>query len=122
MKYATPAIAALLLTASPIAFAQQPGAVVPGVPGATVVSPSSAPATTTDRGMTVRQTLVANLTKAGFTDVKIRPEAYIVEAVNEAGQPVRMFISPDSMTVFTAVNAQGEDAMKATGHTGTEHK
>jgi hypothetical protein len=113
--------AALLMGAAPVAFAQAPATDVPGFPGAKIVPiDKAAPTPTPAQGMGIRQQLAANLTKAGYTDVKIVPEAFIVKD----GHPVRMFISPDSMTVFTATNAKGQDAATAPGdvHTDEEGK
>jgi hypothetical protein len=61
----------------------------------------------------LRKTLAGDLQKAGYTDVTIVPEAFIVQAKNKAGDPVTMFLSPDSMTVFTATDAKGKDAKTA---------
>jgi len=64
-------------------------------------------------GTTMRRQLSDNLKKAGYTDVKVRPDAFIVEAKNKSGDPVMMFLSPDSMTVFTAVDPKGADTKTA---------
>ena len=61
----------------------------------------------------MRQQLSDNLTKAGYTDVKVMPEAFIIKANNKAGEPVIMFLSPYSMTVFTAKDPKGQDAKTA---------
>jgi hypothetical protein len=103
--------AALLLAASTVAYAQTTPA-VPGFPDVKVLPVDTTPAPAKD-GFGIRQQLAANLTKAGFTDVKIVPEAFLVQATNKSGDPVMMFISPDSMTVFTAEDAKGKDARTA---------
>ena len=36
------------------------------------------------------------------------PEAFIVEAKNKTGEQVRMFLTPNSMTVFTAQDPKGQ--------------
>ena len=64
-------------------------------------------------GTSVRQQLSDNLKKAGYTDVKMRPDAYIVEAKNKSGEPVMMFLSPDSMTIFTAIDPKGAETKAA---------
>ena len=61
----------------------------------------------------MRQQLSDNLTKAGYTNVKVMPEAFIIEANSKAGDPVTMFLSPDSMTVFTAQDPKGQDPKTA---------
>jgi len=105
----------LLLAVSGSAFAQT-ASDVPGYPGVKVlpvVNPPATPAVTTS----LQQQLSGNLIKAGFTDVKIMPEAFIIQAKNKAGDPVTMFFSPDSLTVFTAQDAKGQDSQASTAGT-----
>jgi hypothetical protein len=45
------------------------------------------------------------LRDAGFSDVKIVPSSFVVQAKDKQGYPVLMQISPDSMTMLTAVPA-----------------
>ena len=101
----------MLLAATSMSFAQTAPS-VPGYPDVKVVPVDSAakPATpaTQAAGTSMRQQLSDNLTKAGYTDVKLVPEAFLVEAKNKAGEQVVMFLSPDSMTVFTARDVKGE--------------
>ena len=111
----------VLLVASSVAFAQSPPAAttVPGYPDTKIVPVANTPATTPASGTeasgaNLRQTLSSNLQKAGYTDVKIMPDAFIVEAKNKSGEPVMMFLTPDSMTVFTAQDAKGQDTAAAT--------
>jgi hypothetical protein len=119
----------MLLVASSVAFAQTAPATptVPGYPDTKVIpvdnSPVKTPATGTQangtqaNGASLRQTLSSNMEKAGYTDVKIKPDAYIVEAKNKSGDPVMMFLTPDSMTVFTARDAKGQDTAAAPANT-----
>jgi len=96
----------VLLATSSMAYAQS-----------TPAAPSQQAAPTTPdaqvTAMSVRQQLSDNLTKSGYTNVKVMPEAYIIQANNKAGEPVTMFLSPDSMTVFTAQDPKGQDAKTA---------
>jgi hypothetical protein len=107
----------MLMAVSTAALAQttQP---VPGYPGAKVIPVAGTPTqTTTDQptdGASMQQQLSGNLTKAGFTDVKITPDAFIIQAKNKSGDPVTMFLSPDSLTVFTAQDAKGKDTRAVT--------
>lgn len=55
-----------------------------------------------------RQMLKSELEKAGFTHIRVEPEAFVVHALNSQGDPVLMRITPDSMEAVTA--------MKETGH------
>jgi hypothetical protein len=116
MKRALLTGAALLLAASTAAYAQTTTPAVPGFPDVKVLPVDTTPAPTTD-GSGIRKQLAANLTKAGFTAVTIVPEAFLVQATNKSGDPVMMFISPDSMTVFTAQDSKGQDARTAASAT-----
>ena len=42
-----------------------------------------------------------DLKKAGFTDIKIVPESFLVRAKDSQGNPVMMVINPDSVTAVT---------------------
>lgn len=119
MKRVLLASAGILLAASSMSYAQTAPAAhaVPGYPDVKVLPVDSAAKQATPAaqaaGTGMRQQLSDNLTKAGYTDVKVVPEAFIVEAKNKAGEQVTMFLSPDSMTVFTAQNPKGEDTKNA---------
>ncbi len=129
MKIAILAGAVILMAASTSVYAQTTQA-VPGFPDVKVlpVDQTPAPATATtpetpSAGSGIRQQLAANLQKAGFTGVQIVPEAFLVEAKNKSGEPVVMFLTPDSLTVFTAKDAKGKDARNdAAISTDTEPK
>ena len=109
----------ILLAASSMSYAQTVPAApaVPGYPDVKVLPVDSAtkPATpaTQAAGTSMRKQLSDNLTKAGYTNVKVVPEAFIVEAKNKAGDQVRMFLTPDSMTIFTAQDPKGQDTKTA---------
>jgi hypothetical protein len=102
MKTATLVALAMLTTASSAAFAQ-------------ANSPSDAPANTAPgkaqaNGANTRQQLTTNLQQAGFTDVKLMPESFLVQAKDKAGNPMTMFITPDSVAeVTTAANGGASD-------------
>lgn len=49
--------------------------------------------------------LKQELQKAGFTDVNVVAESFVVQAKTKDGDPVLMTIGPRGMTVFQAVNA-----------------
>ena len=54
------------------------------------------------------QKLRDDLTKAGFTDIKIMPSSFLVRAKDSQGNPVMMVINPDS---FTEVTQQAEPSV-----------
>ncbi len=109
----------MLLAGSSMSFAQTepPAHAVPGYPDVKVlpVDTATKPATpaTEAAGTSMRMQLSDNLRKAGYTDVTVVPEAFLVEARNKAGERVTMFLSPDSMTVFTARDAKGQETKSA---------
>lgn len=51
----------------------------------------------------IRNHLMQDLKKAGYTDVKIVPASFVAEAKDKQGHPVTMLISPNSFTTITAV-------------------
>jgi hypothetical protein len=68
----------------------------------------------------IRHRLTSDLKQAGFTDVRVMPESFLVQAKDKAGDPVSMFISPTGMTEVAAVpdNSNGSNST-ATNGTGT---
>ena len=44
----------------------------------------------------LQQEVQNNLKSAGFTDIKIMPESFLVRAKDKSGNPVMMVINPDS--------------------------
>ena len=112
--------AGILLAGSSMSYAQTaPTAhAVPGYSDVKVVPVDAAAANpagagTQAVGASMRQQLSDNLQKAGYTDVKVTPEAFIVEAKNKSGEAVKMFLSPDSLTVFTAQDSKGQETKNA---------
>jgi hypothetical protein len=63
----------------------------------------------------IRQQLQDQLTKAGYTSVKITPSSFFVEAKDKKGNAVAMVIGPDSFTEVTEVSpkSSGETAQQA---------
>jgi len=51
----------------------------------------------------MRQKLEESLTKAGFTDIKIMPESFLIRAKDQNGNPMMMVVNPDSVTEVEAV-------------------
>jgi hypothetical protein len=90
-KFVIPAIAAVSLFALP-AFA------------ATTTAKDSTSATPPDTTQTEQQ-LHQDLSKAGYTDIKIMPGSFLVQAKDKQGNQTEMMISPHSMTEVTAMSA-----------------
>lgn len=110
---------AVLLTAS--AFAQSSTAQSPTGPqpnsntsaqGSTS-NPNTQGNSQTVSNVAAAQKIKQDLQSAGFTDVKIMAESFVVQAKSKDGDPVLMTIGPHGMSVFEAVNTNS-----GTGSTG----
>ena len=55
-------------------------------------------------GLHMRDQVRDDLTKAGFSDVKVMPESFLVRAKDPKGNPVMMVINPDSFTEVTTIS------------------
>jgi hypothetical protein len=53
----------------------------------------------------ISQRLRSDLSKAGFTDIKIMPSSFLVRAKDSEGNPVMMVINPDSVAEVTEQTA-----------------
>jgi hypothetical protein len=72
---------------------------------------------TQQNGPTISARLRQSLTQAGFTDVHVMPESFLVRAKDKDGNPVMMVVNPDSVTSVTTVGG----ANSATGSPGAGH-
>ena len=61
----------------------------------------------------LRAQLKQNLSKSGFTDIKIMPSSFYVQAKNKKGEPVAMVIGPDTFTAVTEIKAPGANNSQA---------
>jgi hypothetical protein len=59
--------------------------------------------------------LSQSLTEAGFTDVHVMPESFLVRAKDRDGNPVMMVINPESMTAVTAMDGSSNNALTSSG-------
>lgn len=103
MKRSLTGAAMLALLVSP-AFAQAPSS--QAAPSAQTV-PNSNSAQTLAASQKIKQ----DLKNAGFTDVKVVAESFVVQAKSKDGDPVLMTIGPRGMSVFEANsgNTSGSD-------------
>jgi hypothetical protein len=99
---------AVMLTVSSAAFAQTSVVPAPATPAPTA-TPKTATGQTQAGPGDLQQELTARLQKAGFTDVKVLPDSFLVRADDKSGNAVMMSITPDSMTELTAVNASSQN-------------
>ncbi len=49
----------------------------------------------------IAQKMRDDLSKAGFTDIRIMPSSFLVRAKDSSGNPVMMVVNPDSITEIT---------------------
>ncbi len=80
-------------------------------PPATTVPATAAPAAASKESL--RQQTMADMQKAGFTDVRVRPDSFLVQAKDKNGTPVTMLIDSDSVTEIV-----GADGMPAGSNAG----
>ncbi len=74
-------------------------------------APSSATASGS-AGAPIQQQMKRDLEQAGFTDVKIMPELFLIRAHDKQGRPVMMVVNPDSVLAMT--KAGGSNAPTTT--------
>lgn len=65
--------------------------------------------------MNIRQHVAQDLQQAGFTDVQVMPESFLVRAKDKQGRPVMMVINPDSITAITEVGGNGQSGSGSNG-------
>jgi hypothetical protein len=109
MEKAKFAALAVMLTVSSAAFAQTGTMPAPATP-APAPTPKTAAGETPANSADLQQQLTVRLQKAGFTDVKVLPDSFLVRADDKSGNAVMMSITPDSMTELTRINASGQNA------------
>jgi ABC-type glycerol-3-phosphate transport system substrate-binding protein len=68
---------------------------------------------------TVVQKIQDDLKKAGFTDIKIVAESFVVQAKTKDGNPMVMTIGPHGMSVFEAMNTATTGSGSTTNSQGT---
>jgi hypothetical protein len=111
MKRATLVAAAILTTVSSAALAQ-----------AASSNSGSAPTTATANqqpgGSNLRQQLTSSLQQSGFTNIKVVPDSFLVQARDKSGNPVTMFIGPNSQTEVTTVGANDQASDPNSGTSG----
>jgi hypothetical protein len=74
----------------------QTAVTTPAPAEAAQAQPTASTAATPNANM--RQQIRANLQQAGFTDVTMTPESFLVQAKDKSGNPVIMMIKPSSIT------------------------
>ena len=112
MKKTTLVAVAILTTVSSAAFAQA---------ASSNSGSASTPATTatSQNGTNIRQQLTNNLQQSGFTNVKVLPDSFLVQATDKSGNPVTMFLGPNSSTEVTTVGSNSQPSDSNAANAGT---
>jgi len=108
MKAVMAALALSALAVSPSAFAQSSATsnqAAQTAPSATAGQSSNQNGSNLNAAAT--QKIRQDLTSAGFTDVNVVAESFVVQAKTKDGNPVVMTIGPHGMSVFEAMNVGG---------------
>jgi hypothetical protein len=81
----------------------------------------SAPQANANSGQSLEaaQKIKQDLQSAGFTDVKVVAESFVVQAKSKNGDPVLMTIGPHGMSVFEAMNSNNTSKSASGATTGS---
>lgn len=107
MRLFVTASAIAILLSTPAAFAQSQ----------TSNSPTSQSSASSDQSIAAASRIQRDLKSAGFTDVKVVAQSFVVQAKSKDGNPVLMTIGPHGMSVFEALNSS--NAGSPSGTTGS---
>jgi hypothetical protein len=106
MKLLVTASVITLLSCAPAVFAQSQTANTPG----SQPSVGSQSSTNSSQNLAAANKIKQDLASAGFTDVKVVAESFVVQAKSKDGNPVVMTIGPHGMSVFEAMNSNGPNS------------
>jgi hypothetical protein len=70
-------------------------------------------------GLAAAQKIKQDLENAGFTNVQIMAESFVVQAKSKNGDPVLMTIGPHGMSVFEAMETNGGSSGSSSGTSGS---
>ncbi len=96
---------AIALALSSPAFAQSSSATP-----SSQIETSAQSQSQTQSSTSIRQQVKRNLEEAGFSEVRVMPESFLVRAKDKDGNPVMMLINPDSFTAVTAMSGNQNKA------------
>jgi hypothetical protein len=104
MKAVMAALALGAVALSPSAFAQTS---TTSNQSGSQTAPSASAGQSSNQNAAAAQKIRQDLTRAGFTDVNVVAESFVVQAKTKDGNPVVMTIGPHGMSVFEAMNVGG---------------
>ena len=70
-------------------------------------------------GHQIAQELRQSLSQAGFTNIHVMPESFLVRADDSQGNPVMMVVNPHSLTAVTSFN--GQNGSQNSNNNGTNN-
>lgn len=112
MKMLTAFILATALAVPGMALAQ-------GAPANANNQANAQPNTANQHTLANAQKIKQDLQNAGFKDVNVVAESFVVQAKTKDGDPIVMTIGPHGMTVFEAVNIDKSAHPNTTGSTAS---
>ncbi len=112
-----PSIGFVVALAGP-AFSQTNSATVSSPP---TTGSISAQDQNQNQSTNIRQQVQQNLSKAGYTDIKIMPESFLVRAKDPSGNPIMMVINPDSVAAVTFAPSKTSKSNGTANSTGGNH-
>ena len=77
-------------------------------------NPASGPGTAA-----LRSKIHGELSRAGFTDIHVMPQSFLVRAKDSSGNPVMMVINPDSVTAITRMSGPSANQSAQNGAAGS---
>ncbi len=63
----------------------------------------------------IQQAMKHDLQQAGFTDVQIMPESFLIRAHDRQGRPVMMVVNPNSVVAMTKASVPGGNSSSGGG-------
>ena len=81
------------------------GAMAQTKPATTPPAATAPNANATTSKESLRQQMMTDMQKAGFTNVQVRPDSFLVQAKDKSGMPVTMLIDPNSVTEIVDVGS-----------------
>jgi hypothetical protein len=122
MKSVALALGVAMVLPGPL-FAQNPNPQSPGAQNRTDEGGVQGSQGANNRGGTqnqpIRQQVQNNLEQAGYTDIEIMPESFLVRAKDKNGNSVMMVINPDSVTAITEIDHTNRSATTGSAAAGS---
>ncbi len=87
---------------------ENPSTQNPSTQNPTVQNPGAEQSTSPDQSSsTIQRQVQKNLSAAGYTDIRVMPRSFLVQATDPNGNPTMMIISPNSVTAVKQIGGPG---------------